>query len=394
MIIPCLADGGAERVVSNLTQQMSKKYEITLLLDYNKISYPYKGRLVCLSDSQKEPSGLAKIRLYIKKSMFLWNAKRNKEYDFYISHSFVSNLLNVLSGKNQKKTIITVHNNIFRKQKDCWKFRFENYLLKKIYPFASRIVVVSKEEKNKIVEYLDVPGKKVIAIWNGSNISEIMAKSGEELGEKYKNIISNSKHTVTTVGRYVDEKGQWHLIRAFSKVVERFPDAKLLLVGDGYLRNYLSRVIDEIGLKQNVFLCGFDKNPFNIIANSSVFAFSSVSEGFGYVLEEAMCCGVPCVSTDFDFGAREIMESNEDFENVYPKRMFYGTLTARCSEKKYNGSEPLENAEMMLAHEIIFMLENKDYCDLIVKRNRERICVFSVEEMAKKWMMLLEEDIF
>ena len=72
MIIPKLVDGGAERVVSNLTLGLDKDYEIDILLDYNCTGYAYKGNIIPLAEQDIEPKGIAQWRLYIKKLFFLF----------------------------------------------------------------------------------------------------------------------------------------------------------------------------------------------------------------------------------------------------------------------------------------------------------------------------------
>ena len=95
------------------------------------------------------------------------------------------------------------------------------------------------------------------------------------------------------MGRLTRPKGQWHLIRALSYVKKEIEDVKLLILGQGELKGYLKELVDKLDLRNNVEFLGYQRNPFKYIASSDLFVFSSLYEGFGNVLVEAMACGVP-----------------------------------------------------------------------------------------------------
>jgi glycosyltransferase involved in cell wall biosynthesis len=84
--------------------------------------------------------------------------------------------------------------------------------------------------------------------------------------------------------------------------------ATLCILGEGAERAALERQIDALGLSGRVLLPGFVADPDPWYASADLFVLSSDYEGFGNVLVEAMEHGVPIVSTDCDFGPREILE--------------------------------------------------------------------------------------
>ncbi|WP_460521317.1 CDP-glycerol glycerophosphotransferase family protein [Humibacter antri] len=102
-----------------------------------------------------------------------------------------------------------------------------------------------------------------------------------------------------TVGRLSPEKNHARLIRAFGDVHVKHPDARLLIVGGGPLREELSALIDELGLTDSATLTGAYQNPFAILAAADCFVLSSVYEGQPMVLLEAAVCRLPIVSTAF-----------------------------------------------------------------------------------------------
>lgn len=114
---------------------------------------------------------------------------------------------------------------------------------------------------------------------------------------------------IAAAGRLDDQKRFDLLICAFNKVIERYPDYKLNIYGEGERRNLLERKIDELNLKENVFLKGEVKDVFAKINNCTAFVLSSDYEGVPNVLIEAMSIGIPCISTDCDPGGpRQLLD--------------------------------------------------------------------------------------
>ncbi len=105
---------------------------------------------------------------------------------------------------------------------------------------------------------------------------------------------------VLYVGNLVPIKGLDYLIRAFSAVTLKAPDAKLYLVGKGTQREALIQLRDELGLADSVHLVGskpHDQLPYWFNA-ADLFVLPSIKEGLGTVLLEAMSCGRPSVASD------------------------------------------------------------------------------------------------
>lgn len=120
------------------------------------------------------------------------------------------------------------------------------------------------------------------------------------------------QHCICSVGRLQPEKNFPGLIKAFKMVVAQYPDWILKIYGDGPEKEKIQAVINQEGLQDKVFLYGFTDDIETVMKQSSLFAFSSLSEGFGLVLLEAMECGVPVVSYDCPCGPREIITDGED----------------------------------------------------------------------------------
>lgn len=123
----------------------------------------------------------------------------------------------------------------------------------------------------------------------------------------------NKKETIVSVGRLNPQKNQMLLIDAFSRIAQEFSEYKLIIWGEGPLRDTLEEHIMELGLSERVFLPGNSSNIFDEISSCSLFVLSSDYEGLPNALIEAMCLGLPCISTDCSpGGARELIVDGEN----------------------------------------------------------------------------------
>ena len=102
---------------------------------------------------------------------------------------------------------------------------------------------------------------------------------------------------VGNVAALVPHKGQRHLIEAAALVVQRVPDARFVIAGEGELRPALERQIREHRLEKHVFLAGFRPDVLSVHKAFDIFVMSSVTEGLGTSLLDAMACGKPVVAT-------------------------------------------------------------------------------------------------
>lgn len=89
------------------------------------------------------------------------------------------------------------------------------------------------------------------------------------------------------------------VIKAFALILQNYPKAQLLLIGDGVLREELEQLCDELGIKQSVVFLGNVPNVYDFLKKMDLFVYSTtLAEGFGNVVSEAMANGLPCVISD------------------------------------------------------------------------------------------------
>ncbi|MFC5804398.1 glycosyltransferase family 4 protein [Streptomyces formicae] len=160
-------------------------------------------------------------------------------------------------------------------------------------------VTVSEGDAAVWREHMPLPGTRVLSIAN--SVPEPMVAPSDLGGT-----------TVVAAGRLSSEKQYDLLIEAFGKVVAERPEWTLRICGWGNQKERLRRRIDELGLYNSVLLMG-PRSPIEPEWVKGAIAVStSRHESFGMTLVEAMRCGLPVVSTDCDYGPREIVADGVD----------------------------------------------------------------------------------
>lgn len=173
-------------------------------------------------------------------------------------------------------------------------------LLRRItYPFAKGIIFQTEMAKSYFPKHIQ---KKGIVLKNPVDASRIPLPYREERKKKF-----------VAIGRLEAQKNFSMLISAFADFNKKNKGFQLIIYGEGRERRKLEKLIAELGLKQLVFLPGRDKNVLNNINNATAFILSSDYEGMPNALIEAMCMGVPVISTDCPSGGpRDLIENKKN----------------------------------------------------------------------------------
>lgn len=397
-VIAGLYGGGAERVLSNLVINFPEDWEIDILLNNNRIEFPYKGNILTLSlpdFGERKTIGYF-IREVVRRTCYLRKLKKNNNYSACISLLESSNISNILSGNKYCKTIISIHNVMVSKEAKLL-YRISAYpLINLLYRHADKIITVSKEIEAQLVQKLKAPKEKTATIVNGCDCLKIQEQI-EKLPQNkkgYEYFMNKNHKIVVCVGRIDVQKGQWHLIRAFSEVVKKEPKAMLFLIGIGALEDYLKELIQKYNLEKNVIMLGFCDNPFWYNAHADIFILPSMYEGYPCALAEAVCCGVPCITTDFHSGAREIIApdldvTGERVSDISEEK--YGILIPVCSGKMYRDNEPLEMEEQKMAEAITMLLGDYEKRQHYKRRSIERSKDLDIKSIVNEWIDLISK---
>ncbi|ADG14109.1 glycosyl transferase group 1 [Methanocaldococcus infernus ME] len=391
-LINSLTSGGAERIAVNLFNRLSEKYNIYFYTILNDIFYNIPKNIDFKSLTPYSINqGYKKFILAIFISFFKY-LKETKKNDPKVLISFleISNFITILVARLlNKRNIISIRcnpNDMYSEKTMYGKVH--RFLIKLLYPKADKIVAVSKEIEEILIKEYKIPKEKIKTIYNPHSIEEYQKLSKEPLEEKYKEIFKDS-FVFINIGRLTEQKGQWFLIRAFKKVSERHPEAKLIILGEGGLRNKLEKLIKKLNLEDKVFLLGRQDNVFKFLKNSDCFVFSSLWEGLPNTVIEALSVNLPIISTDCKTGPREILAPELDIgeEINYPYYGKYGILTKPFPRRyifKTLDEEPLIEEEKILAELMIKIIKDKELREKY-SNGLERAKDFDIDKIVKEW---------
>jgi len=174
-----------------------------------------------------------------------------------------------------------------------------------LFPFVDLIVCVSEGVVEDTVNITGLPRERMVAIRNPIITPDIYPRSEAPVDHPWF-ADGQTIPVIVGAGRLTPEKDFATLIRAFARV-RRHQECRLLILGEGTLRQELEQLAAELGLADAVSLAGYQANPFAYMKKASLFVLSSAWEGSGNVLVEAMALGIPSVSTDCPYGPSETL---------------------------------------------------------------------------------------
>ncbi len=202
---------------------------------------------------------------------------------------------------NEQNTVSLEAGNAARR-----RTRLVPQLIKRFYPWANGIVVVSQGVRDDLAELTSIARDRIQVIYNPSVISsEVHEKAQAHLDHPW--FKRDQPPVLVAVGRLQEQKDYPMLLRAFAQVRKIRP-VRLLILGEGKERPMLEALVQELGLEADVSLHGFVMNPYAYMARATLYVLSSRWEGLPTVLIEALCCGASVVSTDCPSGPREILK--------------------------------------------------------------------------------------
>jgi len=378
-LIPTLRYGGAEKIATELSFNLPKDWDVVFIVFENKVEYPYRGRLISL-DLPSEKNILKDTKNFFFRILRLRKIAKKENFDAIISFDDYANLLNIIAGK---KPIISVHKSIVMadKGKSAIKRMMSKLLRSLFYPIASKIVAVSEGVNEELMNYAKIDPGKITVINNPYNIESIQKKANEKPEVKIQG------DYVINIGRMEPQKGQWHLIRAFSKVRTKYPDLKLVILGRGSISDYLRKLIQDMKLSNSVLLIETRMdNIYPILRGAKLFVLPSIFEGFSNVIVESLAIGIPVISTDCKTGPRGILKVEGATENRVES---YGILVPVPDGILKTADQPLTKEEVELADAIIALLEDEKTRKEFSEKGKARANDFDVRNVIPKYIALM-----
>lgn len=298
-VLPTLTAGGAERVVSTLANVFSTKYDI-YIITLNKSEIFYKlnkdiHTLYCIENiiPSKNIFDTIKLNYLLVKKILIY--LRREKPDMVISFMTSSNILSIIATMMHNIPCIISERNFPVTNRTS---RSRRYLRNLLYKKADYLVVQTDEIKEYFTSI--IAEEKIIILPNP--IAKELTKS-RNLNCKKENIILN-------VGSLTNQKAQDVLIKAFANIDNE--KWKLLIIGEGEKRIEYEALIRSLKLENKIILLGLAKDMSSYYNSATIFAFTSLYEGFPNALIEAMHFSLPCISTDCPTGPSKLIQNGEN----------------------------------------------------------------------------------
>ena len=230
---------------------------------------------------------------------------RRVEPEVIISHAWSVDAMAILASNfcRLRPRIVLFHHTLIRNTPEpaTADGKLRAWLLKQVarysYLRADAIVVVSPAAKMELVSCFGVSSQRVHVLPSLWDVEKILSGARERVDDPWFDHDDRHVPVILGCGTLLPTKDFPMLMRAFALIRKHSP-ARLVIVGDGPLKSALLGLAEKLGITEDFRILGYQSNPAKYMARADVFALSSVVEGFGTVLVEALLLGVPVVATN------------------------------------------------------------------------------------------------
>ncbi|WP_027126761.1 glycosyltransferase [Gelidibacter mesophilus] len=344
-ILPTLYAGGAERVISFVSQNLNKDRFITklIVIGYKKDSKfsVENGDIIYLNKNRilKAILAICRILMHEKPDIVVSSISHMNALMGLISVAFpkiqfvgrVSAINKISSKINTKKTKSIFHKLTILSDYGITRLDY--------------IICQSIDMKNDFLDCYKYDKKRIQIIHNPITQSSF---------EKYKNINEHKPTMFLTIGRLTEIKGHLRILNILSKL--NFPFI-YTVVGDGPLKNKILEKADFLGLTAQIKHISYSDNVNEIILNNDIFLQGSHSEGFPNALLESCVLGIPVIAFNAPGGTREIIEngvngflvnSEEEFlERLNGDKKWDPKIISDSVYKKFNKEKIISEYEQL-----------------------------------------------
>ena len=365
-----LPGGGAERVLIDILRNIDYGlYDVDLAL------FEKKGELLSEVPPQVniiEIWGRNSFNYFaaIKSTLHLHNnillskringSKLKKDYDAEIAFLEGMPVKLIALRKTEAPKYCWIHTDLSKFQGSKTSF-YSNAEEQTSYSKMDKIVCVSENARLGFIACFPDLQNKTITIYNPVDKDSIISKSSLS-DQKLKK--TGAQINIVTVGRLHSEKNPDRLLQVAKLADKEGLDVKFHWLGSGPMLDEIVKKRDEAKLTEKIEFYGFNNNPFPYIRQSDIMLLPSDAEGFGLVLVESMCLGVPVISTP-TAGAKEIIGNNE-----------FGLLSDFSPES--------------ILEAVKRIINDKELKNQLIEAGRKRVEQFSVENAMKHFYRLID----
>ncbi|MFD2035448.1 glycosyltransferase [Belliella marina] len=351
-----LNQGGVQRMMVNVANYFDQNgHEVSFYLAKKQGQYIENlnpGIKLYSADTDN------RLKLLRKFSRFLKLNPHDTIFTAVPHFNLIAIMCKMISG-SKVKLIISERSNTFQEfQKSPWGFyKISFFLIPFLYRFANEIVAVSKGVADDLAKAAMIPRSRITVVYNPAFNETMLTKKSEQVDHPW--IKSpRSEKLLIAVGRLTPQKDFGTLITSMTHIDDS--EVKLIIVGEGDELPKLQKLVASLGLGHRVDFAGFQLNPVAWIAKCDVFVLSSLWEGFGNILVEALATGTTIVSTNCESGPSEILDMErygyltpvgnpksmaKTIQKALAKRLDESTQIARA--KDFDVNHILKNYEVL-----------------------------------------------
>lgn len=352
-LINSLETGGAEKLIVETLPLYAKKGITVDLLLLNGDDHPLLKELT--QESGCQIFSLGKSSVYHPKHIF-GMIPFLKKYDIVHVHLFPAQyyvvFAKIVSGA-KAKLVFTEHNGTNRRLDNA----FFRIIDQQIYPFYSRTVCITSEIKEILIKHTGLPSARFPVIENGVNLIEIQSAVGYSK-ESFHSSIGSGDQIIMQIAAFREQKDHETLIKSMLLLPDIF---KLILVGEGALKEKYEKQVASLGLEKRVFFLGVRMDVPQLLKTADIVVLSSKYEGLSLSSIEGMASGKPFVASDVP-GLQEVVSGA-------------GILFPVGDEKK-------------LAEEILHLSTNADYYASTVEKCLARAKEYDISKMVAEHINL------
>ncbi len=302
LITPNLKPGGSQKILVSLFNNLNSN---TYILNYKKnenfLAHFLKNKSKLINSNSK----------FITLSFFeLREIINDKKIDVIVSSVRTINILiGLYSFLFSKKLKIFYHEpNVLTEFENLnIKLILRKLLMKISYSRAVKIIANSNDTRRDLLNHNIVKDSKITVISNPIDLDI----EDHKLDVRFNEILSKDKFIIISCGSLTYQKNFELLINAFKEVKKNRTNAFLVILGDGVLKENLQKVSNNLELSDDILFLGNVKNPQSYFKLANLYVCSSIYEGFGGTIVEAMLLGLPVVSTNCPGGPKEILENGK-----------------------------------------------------------------------------------
>lgn len=368
------------------------------------------GKKIWVASSGKTRTLVRKIFVNLWRLVFIQLVKIKFQPTLTISHLEGPNLANLLTVAGGRR-IIFVHNAFSHSYSEGSFVNFAKKLLARyLYKRADTVVGVSSFICEELKSDQGIDSKRVLFLPNPINIDRIK-RSAEQKYEDSLEVLTEQNYIIC-VGSLTTQKNHRLAIEAFAALRQRAApedNLKLLIVGDGLLRQDLINCGKALGLKvceygfgdssappdllSDLFFLGFQPSPYRLVKFAKVFVLTSKWEGLPIALLEALALETPVVTSNCSSSIEFVMRSAESLPAAQEGNIQYNSYGERGFIISPLKEESDADEVIVWRDAINRILASRMAQPISGKRCLEAVQRFDVPQVKKEWEKIFKDRI-